>query len=269
MEKGSTSELNTKAKAAMSGSESSAEAEYILPTLPGDDIRQIMWRYSDHYDFQMMVQAARGVARGIVAKLVAQGQRNTHEWTEAKNELLKAFDESGITSMFMELEHGGFIAGPKNMVLALVAFELAWVDGGAATCCLATNLGLSPIASCGTKDQKDFYMSLAAAKPAGDTRPHWRAAFNLTEPLPYVGVETGMLNGKIRIVEWEDGKEPIIQVEKRGRFITNMDFAKFVTAAVESDDPRIKGSCMVVIQEDDPGVYDRGAVTKKMVHQLS
>ena len=59
-------------------------------------------------------------------------------------------------------------------------------------------------------------------------------AFCLTEPIPYVGVDTGMLNGKIRIVEWKPGEEPILQVEKRGRFITNIDFANFVTAAVDA-----------------------------------
>ena len=48
------------------------------------------------------------------------------------------------------------------------------------------------------------------------------------------------------------------QVEKRGRFITNMGFANFVTAAVESDDPRIKGTLMVILEETDPGTFDRG-----------
>ncbi len=51
-----------------------------------------------------------------------------------------------------------------------------------------------------------------------------------------------MLGGKVRVAEWKDGEEPMLQVEKRGRFITNMGFANFVTAAVESDDPRIKGT---------------------------
>ncbi len=61
----------------------------------------------------------------------------------------------------------------------------------------------------------------------------------------------------------------MLQVEKRGRFITNMGFANFVTAAVESADPRIKGSCMVILEQTDPGVFDRGTATKKLVHQLS
>ena len=55
-----------------------------LRTLPGDDVRQILWRFADRYDLQMLVQSARGVARGPVARLVADGARNSHEWTPEK-----------------------------------------------------------------------------------------------------------------------------------------------------------------------------------------
>jgi alkylation response protein AidB-like acyl-CoA dehydrogenase len=112
-------------------------------------------------------------------------------------------------------------------------------------------------------------MKLAAPPQPGEDRKPWRGAFCLTEPIPYVGVDTGMLDGKVRIVEWKPGQEPILQVEKRGRFITNIGFANFVTAAVDSGDDRIKGSCMVILEEGDPGVFDRGTATRKMVHQLS
>jgi hypothetical protein len=78
-----------------------------------------------------------------------------------------------------------------------------------------------------------------------------------------------MLGGKVRVVEWQDGQEPVLQVEKRGRFITNMGFANVVTAAVESDDKRLKGTCMIILEETDPGAWDRGTPTKKLVHQLS
>jgi alkylation response protein AidB-like acyl-CoA dehydrogenase len=78
-----------------------------------------------------------------------------------------------------------------------------------------------------------------------------------------------MLNGKIRVAEWNDGEEPWLQVDKRGRFITNIASANFVTAAVNSDDPRIKGSCVVILEDTDEGVFDRGTPTKKLVHQLS
>lgn len=241
----------------------------VLRTLPGDDVRQIMWRYTDRYDIQMVVQSARAVARGPVARLVAEGARNTHEWTEEKARLFDAFDDSGITAIFLDPDHGGYFGGPKNLALALAAFELAWVDGGAATCSLATNLALSPIHECGTTEQRDHYMSLSAPPKAGEERKPLRGAFSLTEPLPYVGVETSMLSGKLKVAEWKEGKEPVLQVEKRGRFITNIAFANFITAAVGSDDPRIKGSCMVILEETDPGVFDRGSHTKKLVHQLS
>ncbi|MCC6859721.1 MAG: acyl-CoA/acyl-ACP dehydrogenase [Bryobacterales bacterium] len=228
-----------------------------------------MWRYADRYDLQMMVQAARAVARGPVARLVAEGGRNSHEWTEGKAALLDAFDQSGITASFLEPSEGGFIEGPKNLVLALIAFELAWVDAGAATGSLASCLGLAPIHERGTPEQRAVYMARCAPLQPGENRRVSRAAFALTEPLPYVGVETGLLGGKVRVAEWNEGQEPVLQVEKRGRFITNMGFADIVTAAVDSADPRIKGSCMIILEENDPGLFDRGTPTRKLVHQLS
>jgi alkylation response protein AidB-like acyl-CoA dehydrogenase len=252
----------------MSTAATKNQTEY-LRALPGDDVRQILWRFADRYDLQMLVQSVRAVARGPVARLVAQGARNTHEWTADKQQLLQAFDESGITAVFMEPAQGGFIEGPKNLALALVAFELAWVDAGAATGSLAGCLALSPIHERGTDEQRDYYMSRCAPAQPGEDRKPWRGAFCLTEPIPYVGVETGLLGGKVRVAEWNEGAEPMLQVEKRGRFITNMGFANFVTAAVESDDPRLKGTCMVILEETDPGTFDRGTPTRKLVHQLS
>jgi len=240
-----------------------------MRTLPSDAVRQIQWRFADRFELQMLVQSVRAVARGPVARLVALGERGHHEWTDRKNELLAAYDSSGITAVFMEPEHGGLFAGPKNLALALVAFELAWVDGGAATGSLAGCLALAPIHERGTPEQVERYMSLAAPPQPGEERKPWRGAFALTEPLPYVGVDTGMLSGKLRVAEWNEGQEPQLQVEKRGRFITNIGFANFVTAAVDSGDERIKGSCMVILEEGDPGLFDRGTPTKKLVHQLS
>jgi len=238
-------------------------------TLPGDPVRQIQWRFADRFDLQMLVQSARGVARTTVARLVAAGERNTHEWTAGKAEMLEAFDRAGVTAAFMEPEEGGFIAGPKNLALALSAFELAWVDGGAATASLASFLALSPIHERGTQEQVTRYKSLAAPPQPGEDRKPWRGAFALTEPIPYVGVDTGMLSGKISVAEWNEGEEPWLQVNKRGRFITNIAFANFVTAAVNSCDPRIKGSCMIILEDTDEGTFDRGTPTKKLVHQLS
>ena len=248
---------------------SATTASSTMLTLPGDPLRQIQWRFADRYDLQMLVQSARTVARGTVAHMVAAGERNSHEWTPAKHAMMEAFDRAGITGAFMEPEEGGFISGPKNLALALAAFELAWVDGGAATASLAGFLALAPIHERGTPEQASHYMSLSAPPQPGDERKPWRGAFVLTEPIPYVGVDTGMLNGKLRVAGWRNGEEPWLQVEKRGRFITNIAFANFVTAAVTSDDPKIKGSCVVILEETDEGIFDPGTPTKKLVHQLS
>ncbi len=248
---------------------SSTDTVSSLQTLPSDQLRALQWRFSDRYDLMMIVQTVRPIARGPVARLVAQGGRNTHEWTAEKNDLLAIYDESGITSAFLNPEFGGFIEGPKNLALALVAFELSWVDAGAATCSLASNLGVAPIHERGTAAQVAHYMPLVSPPAPGDPREATRVAFALTEPIPFVGVETGLLGGKMRVVSWDDGEEPVLNIDKRGRFITNMDFANVVTAAVDSADPRIKGSCIVILEKSDPGLWDAGVPTRKMVHQLS
>ena len=248
---------------------SSTDPTPSLQTLPSDQLRALQWRFADRYDLMMIVQTVRPIARGPVARLVAQGGRNTHEWTAEKNDLLAIYDESGITSAFLNPEFGGFIEGPKNLALALVAFELSWVDAGAATCSLASNLGVAPIHERGTPEQVAHYMPLVSPPAPGDSRQATRVAFALTEPIPFVGVETGLLSGKMRVVSWEDGQEPVLNIDKRGRFITNMDFANVVTAAVDSADPRIKGSCIVILEKSDPGSWDAGVPTRKMVHQLS
>ena len=240
-----------------------------MKMLPGDEIRQIMWRYADRFDMQMAVMGSRSVARGLVARLVADGERNTHEWTAAKNRMYQAFDDSGITAAGLDMEFGGIIEGPRNLALALVAFELAWVDGGATTTSLINNLALGPIVEKGTPEQREKYMRACCPVQPGENRKVWRGAFALTEPLPYVGVDTGVLSGRLTVAEWEEGKEPMLQVEKRGRFLTNMAVANFVTAAVDTADPRIKSSCIIILEDTDEGTFDRGAPTLKMVHQLS
>ncbi|MEW5981388.1 MAG: acyl-CoA dehydrogenase family protein [Acidobacteriota bacterium] len=234
-------------------------------TLPGDDVRQVLWRLADRPDLQKLIETARAVARGPVARLVAAGGRHSLEWTREKADLLEAFDEAGLSRVGL----GGETGASDNLALGLVAFELAWVDAGAATSNLAGVLALLPIAQQGTREQRETYLRVAGpSQSGGQARPR-RGAFALTEPLPYAGVETALLGGKARVAEWNDGQEPILQIDKRGRYITGMDAADFVTAAVDSADPRIKGSCLVILDESDAGVFDRGATARKLVQQLS
>ncbi len=238
-----------------------------MKMLPGDEVRQIMWRFAERYDIQMAVAGARSVARGDVAKLVAGGQRATHDWTPEKQGAFDAFDASGITASTLKQEFGGLFDGPKNLASSLISYELSWVDNGAATSALVNGLAMGPIAELGTPEQKARYMTLCA--PGNESGKTWRGSFALTEPLPYVGVDTGVLCGRVSIAEWQDGEEPMIRVEKRGRFITNIAIADYVTVAANSGDERIKGSCMIIVEATDPGKFDRGAQTLKCVHQLS
>jgi beta-aspartyl-peptidase (threonine type) len=59
----------------MDAANSENTSREFMSTLPGDDVRQIMWRFADRYDIQMAVQSARTLARGVVARLVAEGAR--------------------------------------------------------------------------------------------------------------------------------------------------------------------------------------------------
>ncbi len=238
-----------------------------LPSLPTDQLRLVMWRMEDRDDLQQLVHNTRHVARSLVARLVASGQRETFQWTAEKSMLLDALDEAGTSAIFVEPAEGGMISGPKNLATALAAYELAWVDGGAATCLVALGLALQPIVAVGTAQQRAKYLS--ASTSSGTGRGPVRGAFCLTEPLPYAGVDTGILSGRVSVEQVGAGAEPLLRVQKRGRFTNNMDFAQFVVVAVASDDPRLTGTCMIILEEGDEGTFDRGPVTRKLVHQLT
>lgn len=241
--------------------------KYHLKVLPNNEIRQIMWRYSDNFELQMLVESTRSVARNSISKLALSDLSKKHGWNSEKTNILTYLDEAGITNAYLDKDHGGFLTDKKNLALSLIAFELSWVDAGVATTSLANYLALAPIKERGTEEQKKLYMSNSSI--SNNNKP-WKGAFALTEPLPYVGVDTGVLSGKIRVDPNSSlEKDIFLEVEKRGRFITNIEFANYVVAAVTSDDSRIKGSCLVILHEEDSGLFDRGNTTKKLVHQLS
>ena len=240
-------------------------------------MRSIMWRLTDRDDLWGMVRAARK-SRGLVARLVVEGQRDTYQWTPEKGRLLDALDEAGVSAIFADPEFGGPIAGPKSLATALAAYELAWVDGGAATCLIALGLALQPIISAGTDQQRAKYLraSVPSQEPgqakqsiAGCVLPDRTAAVRRSGYGDAVGqsasgTEPARLAGHKAPLD-----EPLLHVQKRGRFTNNMDFANFVVVAVASDDPRIQGTCMIILEEGDAGTFDRGAVTHKLVHQLT
>ena len=245
------------------------KTEY-LRALPGDDVRQILWRFADRYDLQMLVQSVRAVARGPVARLVAQGARNTHEWTPDKEALLQAFDESGITARV----HGA-VAGRLHRGAEEPGAGAGGVRAGLGGCRRGHRQpGRMPGAFAHPRARharaaRLLYGPLRSRRSRAKTASRGAAPSASPSRCPTWASRPACWAARCAIAEWAEGQEPMLQVEKRGRFITNMGFANFVTAAVDSDDPRIKGSCMVILEETDPGTFDRGTPTRKLVHQLS
>jgi alkylation response protein AidB-like acyl-CoA dehydrogenase len=213
-----------------------------------------MWRLAGRSDLMELAAAARRVAREVVSPAVAAGARSTHQWTPEKARVLRALDDAGLTSIFSR-PNGGMV-----MPLAVALWELAWIDAGAAVCCMSGSLAHMAIRDIGTPEQQGRYLNNPALR---------HGALCLTEPLPGAGADAASLDGRIAVAEWEPGGQPVLDVEKRGRFTSHMNFAEFVAAAVDSRDARFHGSCLVILEPEDAGVFDRGVPVRKLGHQLS
>jgi hypothetical protein len=219
-----------------------------------DPVHQTMWRLADRSDLIELAAAARRVAREVVAPVVAAGARSTHAWTPEKARVLSALDDAGLTSIVSRS------SGGMAMPLAVALWELAWIDAGAAVCCMSGSLAHMVVRDIGTPEQRARYLGNPALR---------HGALCLTEPLPGAGADASSLDGIIAVAEWEPSGQPVLEVQKRGRFTSHMDFAEFVAAAVDSRDARFQGSCLVILEGTDAGVFDRGAPVRKLGHQLS
>jgi len=213
-----------------------------------------MWRFSERADLRQLMQTARGVTRDVVSPVVAAGGRSTHEWTSDKARVLRALDDAGLTSIVTRS------SGGVTMRLAAVLWELACVDGGAAVCSLSGSLAQMVVRDAGTQEQQFRYVGNAARR---------HGALCVTEPVPGAGADAATLEGRVCVAQWKPGAQPLLDVDKRGRFTSHMDFAEFVVAAVDSGDERIHGTCLVLLEPSDSGVFDRGVPVRKLGHQLS
>ena len=82
-----------------------------------------------------------------------------------------------------------------------------------------------PILDFGTSHQRELYLGNAAPR---------HGALCLTEPIPGAGSDALFLTGCFQIAEGLVDGELTLHIEKRGRFISHMDFADFVVAAVQA-----------------------------------
>ena len=240
-----------------------------------------MWGLSADPHLLELRDTARRIARDVVKPALAAGAADSPAWTAAKAAVLDALDRAlsppGTDKTAMDFRRllpeirwqpclspdPGTDCQPVSILsLALVAAELAAADGGAATCLLSGYLAHFVVHDFGTPEQKARYLDR-------ERYPH--AALCLTEPPPGAGVDALTLTGTARLVVLPGaappGAAPMLDVEKRGRLISHMEFADFVLLAVDSPG----GGCLIVAEPSDEaeGLFDRGQPVRTLGHRLA
>ena len=212
------------------------------------DAHRSMWGLAADPRLCELRETARRIARDVVMPALAAGAADSPGWTAAKAAVLQALDRTLPPD-----------PGP-TLSLALVAAELAVADGGAATSLLSGYLAHSVVRDFGTPEQRARYLDR-------ERYPH--GALCLTEPPPGAGVDALTLTGTARLVVLPGAAPPgataMLDVEKRGRLISHMEFADFVLLAVDFPG----GGCLVVAEPGDEGLFDRGQPVRTLGHRLS
>jgi alkylation response protein AidB-like acyl-CoA dehydrogenase len=218
-----------------------------------DEAHATLWRIADRADLLKLRDKARLTASETLAPLLAQAH-DVSGWTEEKARMLGALDAQGLTGILSSTQCG------LTLPLALAVWELAGVDAGVATCSLSGSLAQMPIRDFGTPAQRDRYLGRA------DLR---HGALCLTEPLPGAGADAIFLTGRMALAGAGADGEPRLEIHKRGRFTSHMDFAEFVVAAVEGDGDGVRGSSLVILEPGDAGEFERGSPVRKLGHRLA
>jgi alkylation response protein AidB-like acyl-CoA dehydrogenase len=211
-----------------------------------DRVHHQLWRIENDSQLLALEKRARCAAAAAVPKLDALP--DDLRWNDAKVEILSNLHDAGLLTLLNSER-------PSTTALSVVFFELARIDGGLATLALSGCLPQMPIAEFGSDEQKAQYLGRLGA-------------LCLTEPLPGAGAEALLLTGRFRPSAVESDAEPWIEVEKRGRFTSHMEFAEFVVAAVEGEEGA-RGSALVILEPGDAGIFDRGSAVRKIGHRLS
>ena len=218
-----------------------------------DEAHTTLWRIAGRAELLEVRNKARQTALETVAPLLTQA-RTGCGWTEEKARVLRALDADGLTGILASARGG------LTQQLALAVWELASVDAGVATCSLSGSLAQMPIRDFGTEMQRDRYLGRTGLR---------HGAFCLTEPLPGAGTDAISLSGRMCLVGANGDGEPLLEIKKRGRFISHMDFAEFVVAAVQGDGIGVRGSALVILEPGDAGEFDRGAPVRKLGHHFA
>jgi len=218
-----------------------------------DEAHATLWRIAESVELLAVRNNARQTARERLAPLLDQ-PHPSQKWTEEKARVLRTLDAHGMT---------GILASAHNRLtlrLALAVWELASVDAGVATCSLSGSMAQMPIRDFGTEPQRNRYLGRAELR---------HGALCLTEPIPGAGSDAISLSGRMCLAGAGADGEALLEIHKRGRFISHMDFAEFVVAAVEGDGNGLCGSGLMILEPGDAGEFERGAPVRKLGHRFA
>jgi len=217
-----------------------------------DAMHRRLWRLAgESAHLCELLDSARQLAAAVQEQIPSLHAREACGWTAEKAQLLAALDKAQFISTTASAGQ------PATVPLGLVLFELAARDGGLAALCLSRFLAQMAIADFGAAEQKERYAS-------GKNLLH--GALCLTEPIPGAGAEALLLMGTYRPAGGAGALS--IEIDKRGRFTSHMEFAEFVVAAVEGAG-EARGSALVVLEPQDAGTFDRGTPARKIGHRLA
>jgi hypothetical protein len=217
-----------------------------------DEVHDTLWQIADCAQLLELRHDARIAMRNVVP-LLAQA-RPTCDWTQEKSQVFAILDAKGLTRVFASMHN------EPTMPLAMAIWEMACVDAGVATCSLSGSLAQMPIRDFGTKTQRNRYVD------SGELR---YGALCLTEPIPGAGADAMFIAGRMELTGTSTNGEPLLQILKRGRFISHMDFAQFVVAAVQGDGTGMRGSALVILEPGDAGDFERGESVRKLGHRFA
>jgi hypothetical protein len=218
-----------------------------------DEAHATLWRIAESAELLAVRNIARQAAREKLAPLLDQAHLS-HKWTEEKARVLRTLDAQGMTGILASAHNG------QTLRLALTVWELASVDAGVATCSLSGSLAQMPIRDFGNEPQRDRYLGRTELR---------HGALCLTEPLPGAGSDAISLSGRMYLAGGDAEGEALLEIHKRGRFISHMDFAEFVVAAVEGDGKGVCGSGLVILEPGDAGEFERGVPVRKLGHRFA
>jgi acyl-CoA dehydrogenase len=197
---------------------------------------------------QMLQDTARRFAAEEIAPVAGEYDRSG----EFPRHLIQKAWELGLSSTAIPSEYGG--VGLSSVESCIVTEEIAWGCSGIGTSIMCNDLGLMPIISSGSEDQKKEWLGACAER-------FTLISFCLSEP------EAGSDVAGLRLMATRDGDDYVLDGTKC--WITNGGEADLYTVFATLDrSSRHKGICAFIVPADAPGL-SRGKKEDKMGQRAS